>query len=305
MKKFVILVFIFISITALMFAANNCVEFNASGPRDNSQRISVPTTGISASSGSVSLWFNYNSRSATERYRFFGHVQPRDEWKNRIFIGDDPAGGGEFEHDFYIGLGDTWDLDTNIFIPEIGTWYHAVLTWDNGDYVFYLDGGQESLGTYDSLITIADSADIGNSGKVDDQIYAPNAKIDNMRIYNRALTSTEVSDLYTSEISGPTNGLVAHWKFDTGSGTTAYDDTSNDNDGTLINGVSWATSLAPLPVTLSSFTAYYSENGPVLHWITQSEDDNIGWNIYRNDENELNNAVKVNTDLIDGQGTTA
>ncbi|MBS3740893.1 MAG: T9SS type A sorting domain-containing protein, partial [Candidatus Cloacimonetes bacterium] len=42
-----------------------------------------------------------------------------------------------------------------------------------------------------------------------------------------------------------------------------------------------------------------------LHWITQSEDDNIGWNIYRNDENELNNAVKVNTDLIDGQGTTA
>jgi hypothetical protein len=34
------------------------------------------------------------------------------------------------------------------------------------------------------------------------------------------------------------NGLVAHWKFDEGAGTTAHDSAGN-NDGTLVNGPSW------------------------------------------------------------------
>ncbi len=36
-----------------------------------------------------------------------------------------------------------------------------------------------------------------------------------------------------------TDGLVGHWKFDEGSGTTAYDSSGNDNHGTLINGPTW------------------------------------------------------------------
>jgi len=34
-------------------------------------------------------------------------------------------------------------------------------------------------------------------------------------------------------------GLVGYWRFDEGSGTTAYDSSGNDNTGTLINGSSW------------------------------------------------------------------
>ncbi|MCX5635112.1 MAG: LamG domain-containing protein [Planctomycetota bacterium] len=34
-------------------------------------------------------------------------------------------------------------------------------------------------------------------------------------------------------------GLVAHWAFDEGSGTTAQDSTINGNDGTLVNGPGW------------------------------------------------------------------
>jgi len=33
--------------------------------------------------------------------------------------------------------------------------------------------------------------------------------------------------------------LVAHWKFDEGSGLTAFDETENSNDGSLQNGVGW------------------------------------------------------------------
>lgn len=40
-----------------------------------------------------------------------------------------------------------------------------------------------------------------------------------------------------------TTGLVGHWKFDEGSGTTAADSSGNNNTGTLINGPTWT--LAP------------------------------------------------------------
>ena len=38
-----------------------------------------------------------------------------------------------------------------------------------------------------------------------------------------------------------TTGLVAHWKFDEGSGTSATDSSGNGNDGTLTNGPIWKT----------------------------------------------------------------
>jgi len=59
-----------------------------------------------------------------------------------------------------------------------------------------------------------------------------------------------------------------------------------------------------LPVTLSTFTAQYLHNIPTLYWVTQSETDNIGWNVYRNTENDFQTAIKV-SGLIPGYGTTS
>ncbi|GAG43024.1 unnamed protein product, partial [marine sediment metagenome] len=46
--------------------------------------------------------------------------------------------------------------------------------------------------------------------------------------------------LCSSTLALGDTGLLAHWKFDEGSGTTAYDSVGG-NDGTLINGPVWAT----------------------------------------------------------------
>ena len=59
-----------------------------------------------------------------------------------------------------------------------------------------------------------------------------------------------------------------------------------------------------LPVTLSTFTAQYLNNIPILYWVTQSETDNIGWYVYRNTENDFSNAEEI-SGLIDGYGTTS
>ncbi|HEX37604.1 MAG TPA: T9SS type A sorting domain-containing protein, partial [Candidatus Cloacimonetes bacterium] len=58
-----------------------------------------------------------------------------------------------------------------------------------------------------------------------------------------------------------------------------------------------------LPVILSTFTAQYLNSKPTLYWQTQSEEDNMGWFIYRNTIEDFTSAEKI-TGMIEGNGTT-
>jgi len=59
-----------------------------------------------------------------------------------------------------------------------------------------------------------------------------------------------------------------------------------------------------LPVTLSSFTASYSNSTPTIYWVTESESDNLGWNVYRANSSNLGQASILNLNIIPGNGTT-
>jgi hypothetical protein len=60
----------------------------------------------------------------------------------------------------------------------------------------------------------------------------------------------------------------------------------------------------PLPVTLNSFTAIFAGTSSVLQWITQSESNNSGWNIYRSEYEAFSSSIKINEEMINGAGTT-
>jgi len=60
----------------------------------------------------------------------------------------------------------------------------------------------------------------------------------------------------------------------------------------------------PLAVELSSFTAYYNGDTTCLSWTTQTETSNLGWDIFRSETENLNEAIKVNVSLVPGAGTT-
>ena len=47
--------------------------------------------------------------------------------------------------------------------------------------------------------------------------------------------------IQTLAVEGSGSGLVGHWKFDEGTGTTASDSSGNGNTGTLTNGPTWTT----------------------------------------------------------------
>ncbi len=58
------------------------------------------------------------------------------------------------------------------------------------------------------------------------------------------------------------------------------------------------------PVELSSFNTSFINGSAILNWTTQSEDNNLGWNVYRSLSENLGQANQVNYDIISGAGTT-
>jgi hypothetical protein len=65
----------------------------------------------------------------------------------------------------------------------------------------------------------------------------------------------------------------------------------------------------PLPVTLSSFTAVFSNGSSLLAWTTQSESNNLGWNVYRSETESISESIsestQANSDMIEGAGTSS
>ncbi|MCK4654133.1 MAG: T9SS type A sorting domain-containing protein [Candidatus Cloacimonetes bacterium] len=61
----------------------------------------------------------------------------------------------------------------------------------------------------------------------------------------------------------------------------------------------------PLPVTLTNFVANFEGSSPFLCWTTQSEVNNIGWNVYRSESENSGQMIQINFNLIPGAGTTS
>lgn len=94
-------------------------------------------------------------------------------------------------------------------------------TYINGTVIATLASG------WNHVVVTADaiSAASFKIGEANDDYLS--GKIDEVRIYNRALSDAEVRYHYNR------GGPVAQWKFDEGSGSTVYDSTENNNDGTM------------------------------------------------------------------------
>ena len=119
------------------------------------------------------------------------------------------------------------------------TWKLLTLVKSGSTLTLYVDGvsqGSRSM----TNITPVDYIGTGQTGGGD---YHFNGQIDDLRIYNRALTSTDIQALYNSGTAqrktvSETN-LIGHWTFDDASGDTATDSSGNNNTGTLQGDTTW------------------------------------------------------------------
>ena len=237
----------------------------------NSDHVEVPTTGMSASAGTVSVWGRIEGTQLGERY-FFGHTSGSGPsgWVDRMQIYMDND-----DNQLDLGLGDSHTTAINIQTLSANTWYHIALTWDGGDYVVYVDGIEKASGTYTGLSTLNSIADIGNNGNTTYRVSAFQGKLDDVRVYDGALSKYDIADLAGITIaSSPSPADNA-----TGVSTTAdlswsagyYAASTNGHDvyfGTDYNSVADAnhssaefkgtqSSTTYDPGTMSSSTTYY------------------------------------------------
>ena len=129
---------------------------------------------------------------------------------------------------FVLGAtGAAWGGTTGNTALTAGVWYNVAAKWDGNNIKVYLNGADDTVGspTQASVGTVVQSFTIGEISYGGDYF---NGLIDEVRVYNRALSAEEVRYHYNR------GGPVGQWKFDEGEGRTAYDSTDNNNDGTLV-----------------------------------------------------------------------
>ncbi|MBC8384714.1 MAG: T9SS type A sorting domain-containing protein [Candidatus Cloacimonetes bacterium] len=207
-----------------------------------------------------------------------------------------------------------------------GEWTHIAIVRDTEPettiFKIYVNGVDETengpytgfaLPNYDSR-----NLYVGNDGSSGN--YLEDGYIDEVRLKNVA---EDIEDLQTDVhdlpyISDSNTAILFH--FDEGSGNYWTDNAAGGNDGRLGGTAegddqepTWRAwdypdGDLPLPVVLSEFTAHYNADQLAIYWTTQSESNNLGWNVYRGenvDALQNDDVSLLNSQLIPGAGTTS
>ncbi|MFY0628568.1 MAG: BspA family leucine-rich repeat surface protein, partial [Reichenbachiella sp.] len=166
---------------------------------------------------------------------------------------------------FHIGNGSGWEgsgVASIGSIPE-AQWTHVAASWDGGNVRMFINGVAESTtGHAGTMGSNATARGIGSYGQ--SAINPFNGSIDELRVWNRVLSSEQIAEFYNQEINEDANypGLLAYYNFN--DGATATDVSNGTQDGTLMGAPTFATPgpnlIAPRPLDGVSPTPSFSAN---------------------------------------------
>lgn len=267
--------------TDRMGQANKAYTFNGS-----SAYISVPsgafgsypTSGNTSSYGlSISLWYKTSTTPAAILGQTSGTAPPSapSGYVPAIYVGTD----GKLRSSAF------WHNSTTALITSTGTnfadgnWHHVVVTYSAGVETLYADGaliGTQTLnqygysGTY-SYFLGAQYSNTGwtNSGGSTSWKYL-NGQMDDVKFYDQALTSAEVTKLFTTydgdiTVAQLSKGLVGYWPFN----GSLKDETPFSNHGTITGTITLTTDR------LGQANKAYNFNGGHISTTNQMELNNF------------------------------
>jgi hypothetical protein len=140
---------------------------------------------------------------------------------------------------------------------SMNAWHHIAVAVNGTTVETYTDGTLDNTctsgdGSYDITALRLGADGLSFIGGLDHM----SGRLDDVRIYNRALSATEIEQLYEGRFTD-TTGLVGHWKMDEGTdgtcagGLDVCDHSGNENHGNNV-GATWQTGTAPTRTAVGS-----------------------------------------------------
>jgi len=244
-------------LVALLFSnlqAENCLSFNGTN-----QSVTVPHhNSYNVSKVTMEMRFNWQSTAGTNDVDFL---------ISKAMENLEVHTGGTMNNGLRFIPTNGVYLDTPANVMEKNVWYHVAFTYDpsvsqakcyiNGNEVTLTNHGSAQLST-----PLKNTTTQINIGKRNDNSYHYQGMIDEVRIWNRVLSQSEIKNQVTT-VTGSENGLIALYRMNETTGTTVTDASTAQNNGTTVNmsNSNWqtytlpVTAMAATNITATSFTA--------------------------------------------------
>ena len=155
---------------------------------------------------------------------------------------------------FQINDASSYNGSSNAGVIALNAWQHVAVSYDNGTLTFYVNGVEQGISTGVPVPnTRVSSPRIGMRST--DLLRGFDGRIDELRIWDRALTATEIQASMNLELSGTEYGLIAYYRMNSALGQVALDSSTLSNDATLgsttgadLNDPTWNSVVNQVPV---------------------------------------------------------
>ena len=175
-----------------------------------------------------------------------GWIKPTGVSGWQVIFGMEDGGWDRFLIIENGGLGLSMGKTTNRWMTGVsvipGQWQHVVAIYDNGSMRFYYNGTEYVTNDQEGNHSSTGKFTIGGN-----QTHAPQnyyrGLIDEVAVWNEALTASEISALYNSGVGldasvnsgnySSSSNLVGYFKMNEGNGTTINDSSGNEASGSM------------------------------------------------------------------------
>ncbi|PWK22354.1 concanavalin A-like lectin/glucanase superfamily protein [Arcicella aurantiaca] len=252
------------------------IETNSGNPVPGVEVRLTPLTGNSMAFDGVNdeLCVSYNSEFPTDKFTVSAYVKLGDtnnegaiiDWGSSLnknwWITTTKSGEAK-GYIFHIGNG-TGSDSLKYYLPDtpanpfnVGNWHQITMVYNGSAMSVMVDG--EFIGTKPASISRASNyLNIGS--KIGDGGFFK-GKIDDIRVYNRPLTQTEVNNTKHRSVSKSENGLVSYWKMDEGVGAKVFDNTTIPTNANIYGATFSADKPEVYSSGVSDVTGYYTIDG--------------------------------------------
>ena len=249
------------------FAAGKAGQAFLLGVTNNGVRIPASTT-LNVGTGvgmTVECWVKLNTVTGSNPLIEWndGDGASGGLWGTHLFVG--PFGAGSLYANI-VGPGETWhQINSPAGVVKSNVFHHVALTYDKASGVarIFCDGAvvaQENIGSFTPL---TDTDLYLGKRPAGDSVVNSIGLMDEVSLYNRALTTNEIAAIYQADSAGkcapvvpviciaPPSGLVSWWR---GDGNSS--DATGSNHGIAIGGVTYPSGKVGTGIRFNGSGAY-------------------------------------------------